>query len=517
MSGNIQTVAIIGAGLSGVVSAAHLLRAGMDVTVFERGDNVGGAWIYSAQPDRDPPFPNVRPPAPDWDELDRLGAALDPAAAARIFAPPGPAYDTMKSRGSEVIMRTSLRRWPDGVRGPLDPRDVVAYLRAIADEHGVRDRIRFRTRVEAVRKDDGQWRVHTSQLTTTATSFAQRQKAAQAFDAVVVATGRYGAPRVPDVPGLSLWKTRFPGRLTHAKQYRAAAQYRGKTVLVIGAFVSALEIAGELVHIGAARVYQSAYPTAIDFRDEVKHERAEKVAMVAEFGGLNDNGGSGGDDGLSESAVPSPRLLDDDCPIPAKVVLQDGRVLDSIHHVIFATGYLTSFPFLGPDLEQPHTAPDDADERVVITADARNVHNLHKDIFYIPDPSLAFIGVSQNASTFSLYDFQGQVLALVWAGRARLPPSEAMRGEQQWRKSHQLPGTLLNSIFLLDDFVIRGLLDWVNEDLTKDGLDALSGPDPEWWSAFRVEREGARPLLGKLQDNYLRMCKMSWEELQYLA
>ncbi|KFA69039.1 hypothetical protein S40285_05452 [Stachybotrys chlorohalonatus IBT 40285] len=506
MSGNIQTVANIGAGLSGVVSAVHLLRAGMDVTVFERGDNVGGAWIYSAQPDRDPPFPDVHPPPPDWDELDRLGGALDPAAAARIFAPPGPAYDTMKSRGSEVIMRTSLRRWPDGLRAPLDPRDVVAYLRAIVDEHGVRDRIRFRTRVEAVRKDDGQWRVHTSWLTTTATSFARKHETAQAFDAVVVATGRYGPPRVPDVPGLSLWKARFPGRLTHAKQYRAAARYRGKTVLVIGAFISALEMAGELVQSGTARVYQSAYPTAIDFRDQVKHERAEKVAMVAEFGDPNDNGGSGGDGGLNN-----------DCPIPAKVMLQDGHVLDGIHHVIFATGYLTSFPFLGPGLEQPHTAPHDADDRVVITGEARNVHNLHKDIFYIPDPSLAFIGVSQNASTFSLYDFQGQVLALVWAGRARLPPSEAMREEQRWRKSHQLPGTLLNSIFLLDDFVIRRLLDWVNHDLTKDGSDALSGPDPEWWSAFRSEREGARPLLGKLQDNYLRMCGMSWEGLQSIV
>jgi hypothetical protein len=61
----------------------------------------------------------------------------------------------------------------------------------------------------------------------------------------------------------------------------------------------------------------------------------------------------------------------------------------------------------------------DADEQVIITADCRTVHNLHEDIFYIPDP------------TFSLYDFQAQVLASVFAGRVRLPSKTAMEVEQK--------------------------------------------------------------------------------------
>lgn len=40
----IQRVAVIGAGISGVVSAAHLLRAGFDVTIFERNSEAGGIW-----------------------------------------------------------------------------------------------------------------------------------------------------------------------------------------------------------------------------------------------------------------------------------------------------------------------------------------------------------------------------------------------------------------------------------------------------------------------------------------
>jgi ACS family pantothenate transporter-like MFS transporter len=37
-------IAIIGAGISGVVTAAHLKNAGFSVTVFERAKVTGGVW-----------------------------------------------------------------------------------------------------------------------------------------------------------------------------------------------------------------------------------------------------------------------------------------------------------------------------------------------------------------------------------------------------------------------------------------------------------------------------------------
>jgi cation diffusion facilitator CzcD-associated flavoprotein CzcO len=43
-SNTIDKVAIIGAGISGVVTAAHLLNAGLEVTVFERNKEAGGVW-----------------------------------------------------------------------------------------------------------------------------------------------------------------------------------------------------------------------------------------------------------------------------------------------------------------------------------------------------------------------------------------------------------------------------------------------------------------------------------------
>lgn len=502
---HIRTVGVIGAGLSGIVTAAHLLRAGIDVTVFERSDSPGGAWKFSPDTIRNPPFPSIRPPAADWDEVEGLLAnGLGIEDVVKVFDPPGPVYAGLKSRGNEEVMRTSLGGWPDGKRWPLIHTEVVAHLQRIAESHGVQERILFRTRVESVLKapGDDQWRVETSRLTASPPSYSLSRES-YSFDAVVVASGRYGPPRVPDIPGLPVWKHRFPGRVVHSKQYRFPAPYRGRTVLVIGAHISALDIANELVNDGV-RVYQSSRDTKVDLRERVNHENAEKVAMVAEFT-------LEGDDGVEPP--PGPTILDDDSPVPGKTRLQDGRVLEDIHHVLIATGYITTFPFLGPSLEQPDTAPPDADETVVTTADGRTVHNLHEDIFYIPDPSLAFIGVSHFASTFPLYDFQAQVLAAVFSGKVRLPPGDEMRAVQKRRKDHVLPGTIVNSIFLLDDFVIGRLMRWANSDLEAGGHEPLLGPDRKWWGAFRKEREAIRPLVGALQDNYLGIYGADWQTL----
>ena len=43
-------VTVIGAGFGGIGMAARLLRAGVDVTVLERADRVGGVWQANSYP-----------------------------------------------------------------------------------------------------------------------------------------------------------------------------------------------------------------------------------------------------------------------------------------------------------------------------------------------------------------------------------------------------------------------------------------------------------------------------------
>lgn len=44
MARQIERVAVIGAGVSGVSATAHLKAAGLNVTLFERTSTSGGVW-----------------------------------------------------------------------------------------------------------------------------------------------------------------------------------------------------------------------------------------------------------------------------------------------------------------------------------------------------------------------------------------------------------------------------------------------------------------------------------------
>ncbi len=60
--------------------------------------------------------------------------------------------------------------------------------------------------------------------------------------AVIAATGNYGTPHLPDLPGLA----EFPGRVLHAADYRTPDGFTGQRAVVVGAGNSAIQIAAEL-------------------------------------------------------------------------------------------------------------------------------------------------------------------------------------------------------------------------------------------------------------------------------
>ena len=57
----------------------------------------------------------------------------------------------------------------------------------------------------------------------------------EVFDHVVVASGHFSTPNVPFFPGIEL----FPGRVMHAHDFRAADEFVGKDLLVVGSSYSA--------------------------------------------------------------------------------------------------------------------------------------------------------------------------------------------------------------------------------------------------------------------------------------
>jgi cation diffusion facilitator CzcD-associated flavoprotein CzcO len=48
------------------------------------------------------------------------------------------------------------------------------------------------------------------------------------FDAVVVATGHYYLPNIPNIPGIVEYDERYPGRIKHSKHYETSDEFKGK-------------------------------------------------------------------------------------------------------------------------------------------------------------------------------------------------------------------------------------------------------------------------------------------------
>jgi cyclohexanone monooxygenase len=177
-------VVVVGAGVSGVGAAVRLREQGVDdVLVLEAADDVGGTWRANTYP----------------------GCACDVPSLlySYSFAPhPG---------------------WSTAFAGQ---REILAYVRSVVDDHGLRPVIRLGTRLTAARWDPaaGHWRLETDRGELTARF-------------LVAAAGPWNEPRVPDVPGLSS----FPGPVFHSARWDHSADLTGKRVVVVGSGASAVQ------------------------------------------------------------------------------------------------------------------------------------------------------------------------------------------------------------------------------------------------------------------------------------
>ena len=82
------------------------------------------------------------------------------------------------------------------------------------------------------------------------------------FDYLVVATGHFSYPYMPDFPGLDT----FPGTICHAHDFRNASAFKNMHVLVIGSSFSAEDIALQLLKFGAKKITITYRNNAMGFK-----------------------------------------------------------------------------------------------------------------------------------------------------------------------------------------------------------------------------------------------------------
>ena len=162
-----------------------LRRAGHhDVTVFEKGERVGGVWHHNTYP----------------------GAACDvPSHLYEFSFAPNPRWS---------------RRYAPQI-------EIQAYLEQVARDHRVLELVRTGTEVTAARWDEQRtrWVLDTSAGTHEA-------------DVLITACGQLSVPAVPPIPGLDS----FEGPAFHTARWRHDVDLAGKRVAVIGSGCSAIQV-----------------------------------------------------------------------------------------------------------------------------------------------------------------------------------------------------------------------------------------------------------------------------------
>jgi dimethylaniline monooxygenase (N-oxide forming) len=389
---NLPRTAVIGAGSSGMVALKALVDRGVPAVCFEKGDRVGGNWV----------FQNKNGMSASYRSLH---------------------INTSRERMeySDFPMPTSYPDFPHHTH-------VREYFESYVDAFDLRRHIRFECGVtSAVRRDGGGW------------TLTLDDGSVEEFDALVVANGHHWDPRWPEpaFPGAE----DFPGVQMHAHSFEDNTAWRDASVLVVGMGNSAMDIAVESSWVAhrtylAARTPVHVVPKYVFGKpmDQIEtpalarklpwkvRQRLTGALLKLVVGSYERYGLRTPQHGfLQAHATVSDTILTRLAhgAVLAKpnlsrfegseAVFEDGTRAH-VDVVVYCTGYRISFPFFDQELL---SAPD-------------NRISLYKRLFHPTMTDLSFIGLVQPlGAIMPIAEEQGRLVADQLIGRYALPtPAE---------------------------------------------------------------------------------------------
>ena len=206
-------VLIVGAGLSGVGAACHLVRKrrGTNFAILEARDAIGGTWD--------------------------------------LFRYPG-----IRSDSDMSTFRFAFRPW-DYAKAIADGPSILRYLAETAEEYGVDRQIRFGHRVVGAswRSADARW--------TLDVRGPNGEKLRFSSNFLFMCTGyyEYAGGYMPGWPGMD----RFAGRIVHPQKWPQDLRYDDKRVVVIGSGATAVTLVPAMAETAAHVVMLQRSPTYI--------------------------------------------------------------------------------------------------------------------------------------------------------------------------------------------------------------------------------------------------------------
>jgi len=392
----LPSVAVIGAGSSGIAAAKALHERGIPFDCFEKSDRIGGNWVFG----------------------NRNGMSS--------------AYRSLHINTSRERMEYTDFPMPKSYPDFPHHAQIAAYFDAYVDRFGFRDRIAFETGVErAERAEDGTW---TIALDTGET---------RGYDALVVANGHHWDPRWPEPP----YPGAFDGEQLHAHFYVDNEPFKGRRVLIVGIGNSAMDIAVESSFVAARTILSSRrgahiIPKYLFGRplDQIGVNRftgalpwAFRKAIFTSFyrvgvGDMEHYGLPKPDHGLGDahptiSADFLNRVAHGEVVYKPNIAeLQGDRVRfadGSIEHVdaiVWCTGYKVTFPFF---------------DEALISAPENDLP-LFRRVFHPEINNVFFVGLLQPlGAIMPLAEAQGQWIAAYLRGEYALPDPATLREDME--------------------------------------------------------------------------------------
>ncbi|MBA2656332.1 MAG: NAD(P)-binding domain-containing protein [Tatlockia sp.] len=193
-------ICIIGAGPSGLTAAKNLLQEGLtNFVVFEQNKQLGGNWVF--------------------DEENSHSSV----------------YETTHIISSKRLSEYEDFPMPEDYPDYPSHQQILKYFNAYADHFGVRAYIQFNTVIKQVNPlNDDKWLL---------TYCDERGEHEAIYDYLIIANGHHWDPVIPGYEG------KFSGTMLHAHQFKKAAPFRNKKVLVVGGGNSACDIAVEVARV----------------------------------------------------------------------------------------------------------------------------------------------------------------------------------------------------------------------------------------------------------------------------
>ena len=400
---------------------------------------MGGVWNYSNDPGGPVDVPQTDPDQPldeptwqtDIENGNGIGR-LHPTFAS-------PMYESLETNIPHVLMKYSDAPSLEGDQLFPTRQAVTNYLQEYGKD--VRHFVKFRTQVVDVKQkgegSQGGWSVLTKDLMSPC-EISQRE-----YDAVVVASGHYSVPSLPDIKGIKEWNEVNRGIISHSKTYRRPEPFKNKRVIVVGNSASGIDIASQIASVTKEPILNSTRSAPMLAS---KASDCENVPELVEF--LPETYGR------------------------RAVRFANGLVKTDIDAILFCTGYYYSFPFLSS-----------LSPKLISTGD--RVQHLYKHVWYIPESTLVFVGLPYKIIPFRTVEGQSAVVARVWSGRLSLPSDWEMR---KWEESRIVECGIGKSFHVLP---VPTDLDYYNEMI-------------EWASQARGEICGKLPPKWTGKDRWMR-------------